>query len=142
MNVLPPTPPTPSKDPFILGLQKKSWAVEPFSRQRLYLKAMSQRLGVGMLNPKYFVHWTADSYKYDVLDQKPWEEAKANGKIILDSDMCDSGSETVVFIYAKPEDRKWVEDNVGISDLIECPEELVQAIEKIKATPFPSLPSQ
>jgi len=129
-------PPPPDPNPKIRALQAKSWAMEPFTRQRMYLKAMAQRMEFGLLNQRYFVHWAPDSYKYDVLDQKNFEEATKLGKLLLDSDLSEPTSESVVFIYAKPEDQQWVSDNLGVVDFLEIPAELQKAIEQIKATPF------
>merc|ERR1719210_1756477 len=99
----------------------------------MYLKAASQKLGIGVFNMKYFVHHTPDSFKYDVLDTKSFNEAKDAGRIFLDSDMAEPTSESVIFIYARPEDQQFVSEKIGVEDVVEIPEELQTAIAEIKA---------
>eukprot|EP00419_Tripos_fusus_P023952 CAMPEP_0172717078 /NCGR_PEP_ID=MMETSP1074-20121228/70278_1 /TAXON_ID=2916 /ORGANISM="Ceratium fusus, Strain PA161109" /LENGTH=226 /DNA_ID=CAMNT_0013541927 /DNA_START=86 /DNA_END=766 /DNA_ORIENTATION=+ len=127
----------PDPDPWVRSLQAKSWANEPWTRQRIYLSAVALRMNIGMFNKRYFVHWTPESYKYDLLDENGFKDAKLAGKLLIDSDMTDPKTNTLVFIYAKPEDQAWVEKNGGVVDTIEMPQSEKDAIEQIRRTPFP-----
>jgi len=129
--------PEPDPDPWVRSLQAKSWANEPWVRQRLFLKSVAQQLEIGVFNKGYFVHWSHESYKYDVLDDQEFKDAKQAGKVLVDSDMTEPTSDTLVFIYTKPEDREWVEKRIGIKDTAEVPDESKKVIEQIRATPFP-----
>lgn len=145
-NVFPLNLPEPSPNPLIYQLQKKSWSMEPFFRQRLYLKAMRQGLmqrgELGLGNEKYFVHWAPDSYRYDILDNKNFQQAVKEGLLLADRDMTDTEEELMVFVYAKPSMQAYVEENLGVLDRVECPQELIDMIEKIKSTPFPPPPAR
>lgn len=145
-NVFPLNLPDPDPDPFVRRLQKRSWSMEPIFRQRLYLKAMRQGLmqrgELGLGNEKYFVHWTAqkdkqDFYKYDILDNKNFNAAVSQGLLLADKEMTDTEEELMVFVYRKPEDQAYVEENLGVLDRVECTQELIDMIELIKKTPFP-----
>jgi len=140
-NVLPTDPPNPDPDPFVRRLQEKTWALEPVLRQRMYLKAMQVRLRLsqelGILKNKYFVHWSPDIYKYDILEEEQFKEATRKGKLLTDVDMTEPSSELPVFVYTDEKARSFVQDELGVYDLVELPEDLIAAIEQIKATPFP-----
>jgi len=129
--------PEPDPDPWVRSLQAKSWANEPWTRQRIYLLAVAQRLEIGILNKRYFVHWSPESYKYDVLDDQAFKDAKQAGKLLVDSDMTEPSSNTLVFIYAKPGDQAWVEEKIGVKDTVEIPDADKEVIEQIRTTPFP-----
>lgn len=139
-NVMPTDPPIPSPNAFIRKLQAKSWALEPILRQRSYLKAMKQRLyaqsQLGFGKNKYFVHWSLDSYKYDILEENQFNEATRLGLLLVDSDMSEPTAELPVFLYKNATDQAYVADKLGVYDLVELPDELVQAIEEVKIKKF------
>jgi len=140
-NVMPVEAPVPDENPFIRQLQAKSWQMEPVLRQRNFLKAMKNRLfqkgELGFFQPKYFVHWGEDSFKYDILEQKNYNEAQKLGRIRVDADMTEPNEELPVFVYTKPTDQNWVAENLGVFDLVEIPDELQVAIQEIRSIPFP-----
>jgi len=136
-------PPKPDKDPFIRSLQAKSWAMEPIFRQRLYLRAVEQRVkneNPGFFTKKFFVHYSPDSKYFDILDEGNFNEANKLGKLLTDSDLTDPTSDLVVYLYATPKDQKWVAENIGVADYVEYPADLIQAIDELKANPFVAEP--
>merc|ERR1712194_336765 len=122
-------------------MQAKSWSLEPFVRIRIYLKAVSMKIESSFFAPRYFVHQTIGldgegAYSFDIMDENSIREAKQNGKLLLDSDITDPNSETMVFAYGSPADKKWCEKNVVIEDTVQVPDKLVKSIEKIRNTKF------
>lgn len=141
LNTPPPIPPKPSSNAFIRALQAKSWALEPFTRQRNYLKAvLIQDVGQGIFNPKFVIHWSPDSYKWDVMDEANFKEAKLQGKLLIDSDLSDPGSEMTIYLYQNNEAREYCQTKIGVEQVIEGPDDLIEAVEIIKKTPFGEAP--
>lgn len=135
-------PPKPSKNPNILMLQKKSWAMEPIFRIRLYLMAMIQRLELtsGFFSARNIVHWGMDGdnfWKFDVLDADTMREVTNKGMVLVDSDVNDDLNGLAVYIYASDKDRDYVQKNLNVKDYIEAPDDLKEYIAKVRATPFP-----
>mmetsp|Transcript_82971 Transcript_82971/g.231498 ORF Transcript_82971/g.231498 Transcript_82971/m.231498 type:complete len:233 (-) Transcript_82971:86-784(-) len=134
----PDSPPVPSSDPFIRRLQAKSWALEPYSRTRIYLEAVKRKIQPNpFMNKKYFVRWAPDLNSFDVLNEKSRNEAVDLGKILKDNDLSNDGDEFEAFTYASEEDRAWVKKNLPVDDaFIELPSKLVETIKKIKSQKF------
>ncbi|CAL1158309.1 unnamed protein product [Cladocopium goreaui] len=146
VQVLPPVPPKPSKNPFIYNLQVAAWKKEPYARMRLYLQAVTQRfiqdMETSAFGGKSFIHWTTDEkseefFKFDVVDRNAYNEAARSGKILIDSDMTlvDNGIE--VYVYKDEQAKEDLAKQIIIEDLVIIPTELQKAIRVIQDTPFP-----
>lgn len=131
-------PPKPDPNPYIAALQKKSWEMEPYIRTRLYLKASDQKLAD--LAPRFFVRWSTDEYKFDVLEEGNLREANNLGKVQIDPKLSDPSMEMTVFIYTNKDAQEYVQKQIGAADIAEVPAELKKSLETMKQNKFGAEP--
>lgn len=118
------TPPKPSENPYIRGLQKASWELEPTLRTRTYLQSQNQ---------PYFVHTVGEGYKFDVFDETKFRTA--GSRLQKDTVLSSPDGKLRVYTYKSPEDRDWAASKLKMKT-VEFPEDLKKNIEAVKKNTF------
>mmetsp|Transcript_70015 Transcript_70015/g.161962 ORF Transcript_70015/g.161962 Transcript_70015/m.161962 type:complete len:233 (+) Transcript_70015:31-729(+) len=133
----PDVPPVPDENPFIRKMQAKSWAMEPIIRTRLYIMNEKRRVQPNpFADKKFLVKWANDSTRFDVLNEKAYNEASSLGKVLKDEELSYAREDFDCYMYASPQDQEWVNTKLNVYSTIALPEELLKTLEKLRSQKF------
>ncbi|CAK9056429.1 unnamed protein product [Durusdinium trenchii] len=133
----PDYPPAPSDDPWIRGLQAKSWEREPITRTRFYLMDEMTKIQPNPFGEKKdMIRWNEDPVKWDVVSAQDRRTAENLGPTLGYPDLTSDAMGWQSYIYTAAEDRDWAAKNLNITQTIELDKPFQEQLKLIRSRKF------